>query len=95
MTINDDSSIINKWSLKLIDNPRVVIYDRHMFIVQATEGEIFYACRTSMTHVSAPKSLKVVVITNIFFSSKWNIFLELRHVSLRNNKCQKFGLNEP
>jgi len=34
--VNDDSSIVNKWSYKLIDAARGVIYDRHMFIVQAT-----------------------------------------------------------
>jgi hypothetical protein len=32
----DDSSIVIKWSFKLIDTARGVIYDRHMFIVQAT-----------------------------------------------------------
>ncbi len=36
MIVNDDSSIISKWSCKLIDNARVVIYDSHMFIIQAT-----------------------------------------------------------
>ncbi len=34
--VNDNSSIVSRWSFKLIDDPRVVIYDRHMFIVQAT-----------------------------------------------------------
>jgi hypothetical protein len=34
--INDNSSIIIKWSFKFIDAARGVIYDRHMFIVQAT-----------------------------------------------------------
>jgi len=34
--VNDDSSIIGKWSFKLIDDHRVVIYDRHRFIIQAT-----------------------------------------------------------
>jgi hypothetical protein len=34
--VNDDSSIIIKWSSKLIDTATGVIYDRHMFIVQAT-----------------------------------------------------------
>ncbi len=34
--INDDSSVINKWSFKLIDDARVVIYDRNKFIIQAT-----------------------------------------------------------
>jgi hypothetical protein len=34
--VSDDSSIINKLETSLIDEARVVIYDRHMFIVQAT-----------------------------------------------------------
>ncbi len=36
MIIDDDSSVISKWSFKLIDNPRVIIYDHHRFIIQAT-----------------------------------------------------------
>jgi hypothetical protein len=34
--VNDDSRVINKLEASLIDNGRVLIYDRHMFIVQAT-----------------------------------------------------------
>ncbi len=38
MTIrDDDSSIISEQSSKLIDNARGVIYDRRMFIIQATD----------------------------------------------------------
>jgi hypothetical protein len=37
--VNDDSSIINKLETSLIDNARVIIYNRHMFIVQATGAE--------------------------------------------------------
>ncbi len=37
--VNDDSSIISKWSFKLVDNPRVVIYDHHRFIIQATSPQ--------------------------------------------------------
>jgi hypothetical protein len=37
MIVNDDSSIVIKWSSKLINAARGVIYDRHMFLVQATE----------------------------------------------------------
>ncbi len=33
----DDSSKINKLKDSLTDDTRVIIYDRHMFIVQATE----------------------------------------------------------
>jgi hypothetical protein len=36
MIINDDSSIVNKLETLLIDDTRVVIYDCHIFIVQAT-----------------------------------------------------------
>jgi len=36
MIANDDSSIVSKWSSKLIDDSRVLLYDRHMFIVLAT-----------------------------------------------------------
>ncbi len=34
--INDDSRVITKLETSLTDIARVVIYDRHMFIVQAT-----------------------------------------------------------
>ncbi len=34
--INDDSRVVNKLEASLTDDARVIIYDRHMFIVQAT-----------------------------------------------------------
>jgi hypothetical protein len=34
--VNDDSRVINKLEAPLTDDARVFIYDRHMFIVQAT-----------------------------------------------------------
>jgi hypothetical protein len=37
MIINDNSSVLNKLETSLIDDARVVIYDRHMFIAQATD----------------------------------------------------------
>ncbi len=36
MIVNEDSSVINKLGSSLTDDARVVIYDSHMFIVQAT-----------------------------------------------------------
>ncbi len=33
--VNDDSRVINKLETSLTDDARVVIYDHHMFIVQA------------------------------------------------------------
>ncbi len=35
--VNEDSSVVNKLETSLIDDARVIIYDRHMFIVQATK----------------------------------------------------------
>ncbi len=34
--VNDDSRVVNKLEASLTDDVRVVIYDRHMFIVQGT-----------------------------------------------------------
>jgi len=37
MIVNDNYSVVNKFGASLTDAARVVIYDRHMFIAQATE----------------------------------------------------------
>jgi hypothetical protein len=34
--VNDDSKVIGKLVTSLTDDARVIIYDRHIFIVQAT-----------------------------------------------------------
>jgi hypothetical protein len=34
--VNDDSRVVNKLETSVADDARVIIYDRHMFIVQAT-----------------------------------------------------------
>jgi len=36
MIVNDDSRVVNKLEASLTDDARVIIYDHHMFIVQAT-----------------------------------------------------------
>jgi hypothetical protein len=38
--VNDDSTVVNKLEASLTDDARVIIYDCHMFIVQAT-GAVF------------------------------------------------------
>jgi hypothetical protein len=43
MIINDDSRVVNKLEASLTDDARVVIYDCHMFIVQAT-GHWSWTC---------------------------------------------------
>ncbi len=40
MIINDNTCVINKLETSLTDNARVVIYDHHVFIVQATGRHI-------------------------------------------------------
>jgi len=46
--INDDSGVVNKLEASLTDDARVVIYDRHMFIVQVSD-------------LTAPRSLLLFV----------------------------------
>ncbi len=43
--VNDDSRVIIKLETSLTDDTRVVIYDLHMFIVQATDVSIY--CKKS------------------------------------------------
>ncbi len=38
MIVNDDSTVINKFEVSLTDDARVAIYNCHMFIVQASDG---------------------------------------------------------
>jgi hypothetical protein len=37
MIVNDDYRVVNKLEASLSDDARVVIYNHHLFIVQATE----------------------------------------------------------
>jgi hypothetical protein len=54
MIINNDSRVINKLETSRTDDARVVIYDNHMFIVQATGGSIVtrYVLQLSFTEKS-------------------------------------------
>ena len=47
MIIDDDSRVVNKLEASLTDDARVVIYDRQMFIVQATVARIIKLLRSS------------------------------------------------
>ncbi len=38
MILNEDSRVVNKLETSFNDEARVIIYDRHMFIVQSTGG---------------------------------------------------------
>ncbi len=39
MIVSDDSGVVNTLEASLTDDARVIIYDRHMFIVQATDSK--------------------------------------------------------
>ena len=44
MIVNDNSRVVNKLEASLTEGDRVVIYDCHMFIVQATGGQSSNPC---------------------------------------------------
>ncbi len=49
MIVNDNSSIINKFGASITDAARVVIYDCHMSIVQATGVDLIKTQRFAQT----------------------------------------------
>jgi hypothetical protein len=65
MIINDNSSVVNKWSSKLIDAARGLIYNRHTFIVQATEVSF------SLIDRHLGKKMNIFFSTQYLFSGKW------------------------
>ena len=48
MIVNYDSSIFNKFGASLTDDARVIIYDCHMFIAQATGWKGLASANTSL-----------------------------------------------
>jgi hypothetical protein len=46
--VNDNSRYINKLEASLTDDNRVVIYNRHMFIVPTTELTFLYALKVKV-----------------------------------------------
>ncbi len=51
MIITDDSSIVNKLGASLTNDARVIIYDRHMFIVQSSQA-LLHRCLMSVVPFS-------------------------------------------
>ncbi len=50
MIVNDDSRVVNKLEASLTDDARVLIYDRHMFIVQSTGANPIKPSGSIFTH---------------------------------------------
>ncbi len=71
--VSDDSSIVNKLETSLIDDARVIIYDRHMFIVQAT-GVMFFIVMLGIAMLSA-------VMLSVMVPFWTFVCLQLRYLS--------------
>ncbi len=56
------------------------------------QGQIFDACRISATRVSAPERCFIYYWRKCLYLIQLSIFLQLRQVSLRYDKRQKFDL---
>ncbi len=56
--VNDDSRVVNKLEASLSDNARVVIYNHHMFIVQATARSVVIFLLTNIVSYQFSKVLK-------------------------------------
>jgi hypothetical protein len=63
--INDNSRVVNKLEASLTDDDRVVIYDRHMFIVQAT---VFYRAHALLMLLKFSMQTLITVVLNPFKS---------------------------
>ena len=68
MIVNDNSTVVNKLETSLFDDARVVIYYRHMFIVQATEW-LPPMCKHSHIKCTYPKIAKCINRCRDIFST--------------------------
>ena len=74
--VNDNSSIISKWSFKLLDDSRVVIYNLHMFIVQITHQ--------TQVHLQSHTNASETINARLNRTCKWTF----QHFFV---KCKKFN----
>jgi hypothetical protein len=68
--VNDDSRVVNKLEASLTDDASVIIYDRHIFIVQATgqdEEKKFYDIDTKCVALSEPSVTNCCQYYKTFF----------------------------
>jgi hypothetical protein len=100
--VNDDSGFVSKWSFKLNDDPRVVIYDHHRFIIQATGRIILRHNSSFIRHISSfpvtfchflshfviTLSLLVIPYHSLsFFVTFHHYFVTFRHFSSFGSAC--------
>ena len=67
--VNDDARIVNKLDASLTDDTRVIIYDRHMFIVQSTgeplnKEKVFFNNKPEIRFASIVPSVSTSLATS-------------------------------
>jgi hypothetical protein len=70
MIVNDGARVINKLEASLTDDARVAIYDRHMFILQATEAQKIEKIFAHFLK-SSPKNPKSKKCLNIYTEAQF------------------------
>jgi len=89
--VNDDSRFVNKLEASLTDNARVIIYNRHMFIVQAMGGTylqnniIFIVIQNSVMLIG---TLMGIVLCGIMLSA----IIIFSGINLSNHKLSVVSL---
>jgi hypothetical protein len=85
--VNDDSRVITKLETSVTDDTRVVIYDHHMFIVQATDinlGSILLSFLGWKKWTQRPFLW--------YKSTKRDIYFDIQNSAKFNNKILNFKL---
>jgi hypothetical protein len=75
MIVNDDSRVITKLETSLTDDTRVVIYDHHMYIIQATDHRI-KGNNFGQRHLLSPVACTINVYDRKFYDRKLRLSLE-------------------
>ncbi len=87
MIINDDSRVVTKLETSLTDDATVVIYNHHMFIVQANDQrKSVKSFLNSLTHCKVALSCAVVLYCTVYFDT---LILSLREWSVTMKTSQK------
>ncbi len=78
MIVFDDFRVINKLEASLVDDARVIIYNRHMFIVQATGKAGLYWQPSFFPNLSMKQSNGTEHFINVKNYLNTNIFSYLK-----------------
>jgi hypothetical protein len=90
MIVNDNSSVVSEQSLQLIDYARGAIYDRRMFIIQATD--VYYKnimiLNDDARVVIYDRNMFVIQATDMVTTAA--TFVRMFFVKSRLGHCYKF-----